>query len=273
MRRSLGAFWDALWFQRERLEEDMFQDLRYGLRMLARTPVFTTVAVLSLTLGIGANTAIFSLISAVMLKTLPVKNPEQLVLLYWVSGPKMPPKSLSGSMDMSNGQTTSTSFSYPAFQQFRDRNEVFSDVFAFTELERLNVGIEGQSELAGGQIGSGEYYSALGVQPALGRTITPDDDKVSDPQSVPVISHAYWQRRFGRDQNVLGKVIYLNGSPFTIIGVSPPGFNGTLQVGSAPEITVPMAAQPFVMQGGSLLDKPDYWWLQVIGRLKPGVSQ
>src|SRR6185503_9239024 len=116
MRRSLGAFWDALWFQRERLEEDMFQDLRYGLRMLVRTPVFTTVAVLSLTLGIGANTAIFSLINAVMLKKLPVKNPEQLVLLYWVSGPKMPPKSLSGSMDMANGQTTSTSFSYPAFQ-------------------------------------------------------------------------------------------------------------------------------------------------------------
>jgi predicted permease len=273
LRRSLGAFWDALWFQRERLEEDMFQDLRYGLRMLGRTPVFTTVAVLSLMLGIGANTAIFSLINAVLLKTLPVKNPEQLVLLRWVSGPKMPPKSLSGGLDTTNGQRTSTSFSYPAFEQFRDNNEVFSDTLAFAELERLNVGIDGQSELAGGQVVSGEYYSALGVRAAVGRTITQDDDKASDPQPVAVISYAYWQRRFGRDQDVLGKVIYLNGSPFTIIGVSQQGFNGTLQVGSAPEITVPMAAEAILTKADPALGQPDYWWLQIIGRLKPGVSQ
>lgn len=273
LKRSLGSLWDALWFQQRRLEDDMIQDIRFGMRMLLRSPIFTAVAVLSLALGIGANTAIFSLINAVVLERLPVKNPEQLVLLHWVSGDKFPANSLSGSMDMRNGQSSSTSFSYPTFEQFRERNDVFTDVFAFTELERLNVSIDGEAELASGQIVSGDYYAGLGVQAILGRTITADDNKASGSEPVAVISYAYWQRRFGRDETVLGKSITLNGTPFTIIGVTPPGFNGTLQVGSSPEITAPLAMQPQIMREKSKLNEMNDWWIQIMGRLQPGITQ
>jgi predicted permease len=273
LRRSLGSFWDALWFQRQRLEEEMFQDIRFGMRMLGRSPIFTAVAVMSLALGIGANTAIFSLVNAVLLKKLPVKNPDQLVLLNWVSGKDIPAKSISGNLHMKDGQALSTSFSYSAFQQFRDFNEAFSDVFAFTDAGQLNVGIDGEAELAEGQLVSGGYYDVLGVKPIMGRALTADDDRLPGAEPVVVISYAYWQGRFGHDPAVVGKIIYINNSPFTIIGVTPQGFSGTLQVGSSPELTMPIAAQPLISPIGSSLDKPDYWWLQIIGRLKPGVSE
>jgi predicted permease len=275
--RSLGSLYDALWFQKHRLEDEMIQDLRYGMRMLLGSPVFTTVAVLSLALGIGANTAIFSLVNAVLLENLPVKSPEQLVLLRWISGRNVPPDSISGYFDTNNGQPMSTSFAYSAFEDFRERNEVFSDLFAFAELDRLNVSIDGQAESVGGQIVSGDYYSGLGVQAALGRTITAEDDRATGSEAVAVISHAYWLRRFGGDPAVPGKVIYINSSPFTIIGVMPSTFHGTLNVGSSPEITVPVAMQPLVMQAAGakeipILENPAYWWLRIMGRLKPGVT-
>jgi predicted permease len=272
LRHSAGSLRDALWLQRWRLEEEMFQDIRYGIRMLINSPGFTAVAVLSLVLGIGANTAIFSLINAVVLKTLPVRDPEQLILLGWVSGPNPPAASLRGNLDMRGGGSSSTSFSYPAFEQMRARNEVFSDMVAFTDLDRLNVSIDGQAELNDGQIVSGNYYSVLGVEPALGRLISDEDDRQSEAAAA-VISYAYWQRRFGQNPEVLGKVIYLNGAPFTIIGVTPPAFNGTLQVGYSPEITVPLAMQPLVLDGKPIAKDSTNWWLQILGRLKPGVTE
>lgn len=273
MMRSLGAFWDALWFQRKRLEENMFQDLRYGMRLLGQTPILTAVAVLSLALGIGANTAIFTLIDAALLRKLPVKNPDELVLLRWKGGRKVPFKSLMGGIDMREGQSTSTSFSYPLFEQFRDRNEVFSDVFAFAELYQLSANVDGISEVIGGQIVSGGYYSGLGTQTVYGRPISPDDDRADGAQPVAVISYSYWQRRFGRDPSAVGKTIYLNGSAFEIIGVTPSEFAGTMQVGSAPEITVPMATQTRVMTSGPILGESSNWWVQIIGRLKPGFNR
>jgi predicted permease len=273
LRRSLGSFWDALWFQPRRLEEEMFQDLRFGMRMLGRSPVFTAVAVMSLALGIGANTAIFSLVNAVLLKKLPVQNPDELVLLHWVSGKKFPAKAISGSVDMRDDRSSSTSFSYSAFEQFRDHNEALSDVFAFTDVGRLNVSVDGQAELVSGQLISGGYFEGLGVRTILGRTITAEDDRLSGVEPVVVISYAYWQRRFGRDPAAVGKTIYINNSPFTIAGVTPPEFSGTLQVGSSPELSVPMAAQPLVMTEGPLFDQAGYWWLQVMGRLKPGLTE
>ncbi|HYP29039.1 MAG TPA: ABC transporter permease [Blastocatellia bacterium] len=271
--QSLGSLYDALWFQKHRLEDEMIQDLRYGMRMLFRSPVFTAVAVLSLALGIGANTAIFSLVNAVLLENLPVRNPEQLVLLRWIaSGRNIPPDSVSGFLDLNFGQPFSTSFSYPAFEDFRERNEVFSDVFAFSELGRLNVSIDGQAESAEGQIVSGDYYSGLGVQPVLGRTLAADDDRPVGAEPVAVISHAYWQRRFGGDPAAVGKVIYVNSSPFTIVGVTPPKFHGTLDLGVSPDITVPTGAQTLVMRGDSILTDRGNWWVQIIGRLKPGVT-
>ncbi|HVF91416.1 MAG TPA: ABC transporter permease, partial [Blastocatellia bacterium] len=271
--QSLGALYDALWFQKHRLEDEMIQDLRYGMRMLLRSPVFTAVAVLSLALGIGANTAIFSLVNAVLLENLPVSKPEQLVLLRWIgSGRNVPPESISGYFDLNNGQPFSTSFSNSMFENFRERNEVFSDVFAFAGLDRLNVSIDGEAESVGGQIVTGDYYSGLGVRPALGRMISPDDDGKAGSEAVAVISHAYWQRRFGSDPGVVGKVIYINSSPFTIIGVTPPRFHGTLDLGVSPEITVATAMQSLVMQDAQPMKDPSYWWLQIIGRLKPGVT-
>ena len=273
LRRSLGAFWDAMWFQQKRLEGQMFQDMRFAVRLLGQSPVFTAVAVLSLALGIGANTAIFTLIDATLLRKLPVKNPDELVLLHWMGGRKFPFKMLSGNLDMGGGQSSSASFSYPTFEQFRDRNDVFTDVFAFADLYQLNANVDGKAEVIGGQIVSGDYYSGLGVQAIRGRTISPDDDRATGAEPVAVISYAYWQKRFGRDPDAVGKTVYLNGTPFAIIGVTPPEFAGTLQVGQSPEITVPMAMQASVMSGGSILSETDNWWVQIMGRLKPGSTE
>jgi predicted permease len=244
--RSLGAFWDALWLQRQRLEEDMYQDLRFGLRMLLKNPGFTIVAALTLALGIGANTAIFSLIDAVLLRMLPVTNPERLVLLRHA-----------------NSRGTENTFAYRTYEQFRDQNQVLSGVLAYQAL-RMTVSVNGQMEPAvAGQLVSGNYYSVLGVNAALGRTILPDDDRAPGETPVCVISHNYWQRRFGGDLAVVGKIIHLRGAPFTIIGVTPPEFFG-LEVGSSLDISVPLTMQQQVTAEGSRFT--------VMGRLRPEVA-
>jgi len=253
--------------------EDLVKDVRYATRMLRRNPVFTGVAVMSLALGIGANTAIFSLIDGVLLKMLPVRHPEQLVLLQWNSGPNMLAGGISGSLNITpDGKKSSTSFSYPTFQYIRDHNSTLTDAIAFAELEQLDVGIDGQAEIATGQLISGNYYTDLGVDTIVGRPITEMDDRAS-ASPVIVISYAYWQRRFGQDPAVIGKTISLNRNPFTIIGVTPARFTGTLDVTSSPDISVPMAFQNQVMSGGPLLADGANWWLQILGRLKPDVTQ
>src|SRR5262249_4473668 len=232
----------------------MFQDLRYGVRMLLKHRGFTCVAVLTLALGIGANTAIFSLVDAVLLKMLPVKNPERLVLLERALGGK-----------------TVTQFPYRAYTQIRDQNEVLSGLLAYHPL-RLSVGVEGQPEPAvAGQLVSGNYYSVLGVNAALGRTITPDDDRAPGGSAVCVISHNYWRRRFAGDPAVVGKTIHIGGAPFTIIGVSPPEFFGP-EVGSSLDISVPLMMQQQVMPGiRSYVDGADpNNFFSVLGRLRPG---
>jgi predicted permease len=270
---SAGAFMDALWLQPKRLEDEMFQDLRYGARMLLKSKGFTAVAALTLALGIGANTALFSVMDAVMLKTLPVRDPEQLVVLRclgvtgWYKG-------FIGSnpKDPATGLRTTTSMSYPAFERFRDQNQTMSSVFAFASLGVLNLNVDGKAETASGQIASGNYFAGLGVSAVLGRELTIEDDKTTAALAA-VISHRYWRRRFGADPAVVGKVIYINGAAFTIIGVTPPRFFGTLDVGSAPDITIPMGtlAQASQLYAGFQRSATD-WWLQIMGRLKPGVS-
>jgi len=272
LRRSFGAFWDAVWLQPQRWEEDMFQDLRFGVRMMLKSKGFTTVAVLSLSLGIGANTAIFSLIDAILLKTLPVRKPEELVLFNWLSGPKRMSGNVYGDIepDVASGLTTSTSFSYLTFERLREHSQALADVFAFSP-RQLTVKADGEAETISGQLVSGGYYAGLGVRPVLGRTITAKDDK-APASSVAVITHRYWQRRFGLDPAVVGKTISVNNVLCTIIGVTPPGFNGALQVGQSPDISVPLAMEPQLSPSRSWLGKPWVWWLWVMGRLKPGVS-
>ena len=234
----------------------MFQDLRYGARMLVKHPGFTCVAALTLALGIGANTAIFSLIDAVLLKTLPVNNPERLVLLGRALGGK-------------NG----AQFPYRTYRQIRDQNEVLSGLLAYHPL-RLSVSVDGQPEPAvAGQLVSGNYYAALGVHAALGRTIVPDDDRAPGESPVCVISYNYWRRRFAGDPAVVGKTIHIGGAPFTIVGVTPPEFFG-LEVGSSLDVSVPLMMQQQVMPGiRSYVDGVDpNSFFNVMGRLRPGVA-
>src|SRR5215468_10440752 len=188
LRRSASAFWDALVLQPQRLEDEMIQDLRYGARMLLKNPVFTLVVALSLALGIGANTVVFSLLDAVLLKTLPVKEPERLVLFRWLSGDKTIWNSMTseGRMerDQATGLQTGTSFSYPAFEHFRANNQSLSETFAFV-YATTNLNIDGQAETASGQLVSGNYFAGLGLPVLLGRTLTNDDDKASaEPAAV-----------------------------------------------------------------------------------------
>lgn len=254
--------------------ETLIQDLRYGVRMLRRNPGFTTVVVLSLALGIGANTAIFSLIDAVMLKILPVRNPEQLVLLNWTS-PKWPPGVIQ------SGYDASTSFPYPSLEQFRTQTQIFSSVFGFAPLSfgKVTIRIDGQASLVAGEMVTGSYFSGLGVSPVLGRAITDEDEKDNAPR-VAVISYGYWARQFGRDPSAVGKAITLNEVPFTIVGVAPLEFFG-VEPGRAPDLWVPVTdqpelrpwgAQPF-SAGRSLFTAADWWWLMIMGRLQPGVSR
>ncbi|MEK6322443.1 MAG: ABC transporter permease [Acidobacteriota bacterium] len=247
------------------------QDLRYGVRMLLKSKAFTVIAVLSLALGIGANTALFSLIDAVLLKTLPVKKPNELVLFSWLGGPRGLSRGIMGSTktDPATGMRTSTSFSYFTFERFRDNNETLADVFAFAPLHQLNVSVDGQPEIASGQFVSGGYHAGLGVRAVMGRTITTDDDQAG-ASHVAVITHRYWERRLGLDPEAVGKTVNVNNVPFTIIGVTPPEFLGASQVGWSPDLSIPFSMQQQVSPHESTLNGPWFWWLQIMGRLNPG---
>jgi predicted permease len=273
LRRSVGAFWDALLLQPRRWEDEMFQDFRYGFRMLLKHKAVTLVAGLSLALGIGANTALFSVVDAVLLKKLPVKEPEQLVLFSWRSGPNRTMGSVNGFMRReNNGQVVGSSFSYPTYQQFRAQTSTMAEVFAFEPIQQLNVLAGEQAEIATGQLVSGGYYSGLGVNALLGRTITDAEDK-ADATSVVVLSHRYWQRKFGGDPALVGRTIKVNNVVCTIIGVTPPEFFGTLQVGEAPDLTLPLASYAQIRPGDKdIWQQPWYWFLRVMGRMKSGGS-
>jgi putative ABC transport system permease protein len=240
--------------QRARLEDEMFQELRYGVRTLLKNPGFALIAVLLLALGIGANTAIFSIVDAVLLRMLPVKEPEQLVLL-----------------SHTRGTASGDSFSYKTYEQFRDHDQTLSGVLAYYPL-RLTVSVDGQPELTlNGQLVTGSYYTVLGVNAILGRTIAPEDDRAPGAHPICVISNSYWQQRFGRDPAVVGKTIHLSGFPFTVIGVTPPEFFGT-EVGNSMDITVPLTMQEQVMPGVRAFMNDGSSRLRVLGRLRAGTT-
>lgn len=238
---------------------DVWADLRYAVRTLGRSPLFATVAILSLALGIGANTAVFTLLDQVVLRLLPVKNPQELVLL-----------TSRGSHYGSN--TGANALSYPMYKDFRDQNQVFSGVLCRYMLP-LSVGVEGQTERLAGELVSGNYFEVLGVGAAIGRTITPDDDRESGAQPVAVLSYDYWLERFGRDPQIVGKELIVNGHKLTIIGVSEKGFDGT-EVGFPPKMRIPVAMKKEMTPGWGVysLENRRGRWVNVFGRLKPGVS-
>jgi predicted permease len=256
----------------------MFKDLRHAARLLWQSKGWTTVVVLSLALGIGANTAIFSAVNARLLTSLPVQKPEELVRFRYAGRNDMVTSS-SGYGFLSktpDGKDVRASFSYPMYQQFVADNRSMSDLMACAPFGRVNVFVDGQSEIAEAFVSSGNYYQLLGVTARIGRTILPEDDRPTAPP-IAVISSKYWHSRFGTDPAVVGKAIKVNNVPITIVGVIAPTFSGVQQpVANPPDISLPLSLDPQLSTGPATdpprLSQPTYWWLQVMGRLKPGVS-
>src|SRR5687767_5641813 len=252
----------------------LIQDLRYGFRMLLKQKGLTAIALLSLALGIGANTALFSVVDAILLKMLSVNEPERLVLFRSVAPKEFSAGGYNGSSktDPATGLRSMTSFPYQSYQRMREQQGPLTDLFAFASAT-LNVNADGRAELASGQVVSGGYFAGLGVQPFLGRMLTDEDDKPG-VTPVAVLSHRYWQERFGSDSSVVGKQINVNNVAFTVIGVTPPGFNGTMNVGSSPDVTVALQMEPtlYVDRKQSYLSGAGIWWVRLMGRLKPGAT-
>ena len=225
---------------------DFLRDSRHGIRLLARTPVFTAAAIVSLALGIGANTAIFSLVDAVILRMMPVHEPGRLVQF-------------------------GSDLSYPLFRQFGQELHCFTDMFAQSSFStgRHDVVFDGEPEVVNAEVVSGNYYSVLGVSAFAGRTFDPEIDR--NPAPVAVISHAYWKRRFGSDPGVIGRSFRWNGRGFTIIGVTPPEFHGVVP-GTLPDVTLPLSMAGEILDGPAWLTSDSRFWLEVMGRLRPGYT-
>lgn len=223
------------------------QDLRYAIRAVRSSPAFAAVAILSLALGIGANTAIFSLIDSVILKTLPVSRPEQL-------------------LQVTVGKDAY--YTNPIWEQVRDRQDVFSGIFAFGG-GRFNLAAGGEARYAEGNFVAGQFFETLGLRTVLGRTLTPADDKRGCPGTA-VLSYGFWQKEYGGRADVVGKNISLDNHPFEILGVIAPGFTG-VDVGRAIDLYAPVCAEKIIRGENSMLDRRSAWWMRVIGRPKPGV--
>src|ERR1700682_3045871 len=250
--------------------ETLLKDIRYGWRGLLKRPAFSIVALVILALGIGANTAIFSLINAVLLKPLPVSHPEELVLF-----------------DDSTGEGTSTSdgdpkagqwqrFSYSSYRYFREHDPSFQELSAFrsgesrVSVRRPDAHTGEAAERASGHLVSGNYFAVLGVNAFEGRVLTNGDDSPS-AQPAAVISNGYWKQKLNGDTQVVGKSILLNATAFTIVGVMPPGFFGE-RVRRAPDFWLPLAFQPQIELRKSYLEDKNVYWLNLLGRLKPGTQ-
>jgi predicted permease len=251
-------------------------NFRLVARGLVKTPGFTVTVVLTLALGIGANTAIFSLVNDVLFRELSVRDPGELVLFRNVEGREgrlSRAGENNGSVDPATGRAASTSFSLLTFERFRSSGRALSSVFAFAPFNRMTLLIEGQPETTDmGQLVSGDYFAGLGVSAIAGRTLTEADDQPSAPP-VGVISYRFWQRRFNRDPSVIGKTIQVNRVPITLIGVTPSGFAGTLQIGESVDISLPLAQHGrFQPDRADSRAQPWYWWIRVMGRLAPGVT-
>jgi predicted permease len=260
---------------------DLLRDLRFGVRILLKSKAFTLVTVLSLALGIGANTALFSVVDAVLVKTLPVPEPERLVLFEWHAGLPFRTSGWSGTSFVPTGQDTegTSLFRYEVFERMLKTHTAspdgpLTDLFVFAPTRELTLVAGGQAEIIKGQVVSGGYFPGLRLQPILGRAITEEDDKPGAPPVV-ILSHQFWQQRFDANPSVIGQTLKLNQQTFSIIGVMPPSFNGTLQVDYRPAITVPLVSESLLLGEDSRLGTPEdagVWWLNLMGRLKPDAT-
>jgi predicted permease len=269
VREETWEVWSMVWI------EQLWQDVRFGVRMLAKSPGFTVVAIITLALGIGANTAIFSLANAVLLRNLPVADPRGLVLFA-----DTPSDGMSMSPDLPSG--AQTLFSYPFYREVRDHSNRFQGICAFqtaadtltVRLSRLGAG--GATEVANGRLVSGNFFSVLGVGTVLGRALAPADDQPAAPP-VAVASYGYWQDKLGADPAVVGRAVDIDGVPMTIVGVAPRGFHGVKIEPDLTDFWIPLSLRgrlslTVMPQATSLLTDPNIYWLNMLGRLKPGVS-
>jgi predicted permease len=274
-RRQFG---NATWFREACRElwslgrvEIWWQDLRYGLRLLSRSPAFTTVAVLSLALGIGANTLVFSLFNGVMLKPLAVPRPGELREIAWTGrNTTLSYYRGSGGRMTLSGQALRGSFSYPIYRDFRDSRVGFSDVFAFSILPEVSVVHRGEAFTSYGLIVSGNLFRGLGAQAFLGRAITPEDDRAG-AAPVAVVTYGWWEKYANRNPGLLGQTVLLNGTGYSVVGILPREFSSPL-AGSPVDLYVPMAAQPRILPEYPLAS-PKHWWVEVMGRLPESADE
>ncbi|MGH9936244.1 MAG: ABC transporter permease [Blastocatellia bacterium] len=241
--RSSGAFWDALWLQRQRWEDEMIQDLRYGARMLLKKPGFTLIAIITLALGIGANTALFSVVNAVLLRPLPYQQPDRLVIL-WERTPM--------------GEA---SVAYPNFVDWRERNQVFEQITAFRR-DSFNLTGAGETERLNGRMVSAGFFATFGKQPPRGRDFTAADDQPGAAAAV-ILSHDFWQRRFGGDGKIVGSQLTLSNRVFTVIGIAASDF----RFGAGADVFVPLG-----LHADRFRERGEHPGIYVVGRLKPGVN-
>ncbi|MBV9759463.1 MAG: ABC transporter permease [Acidobacteriaceae bacterium] len=257
--------------------EQLQQDARYGLRSMGANKLFTLVAVASLALGIGANTAIYSFLDAIFLRALPVSHPEQLVLVNWraKAEPAVAQSFNGSSHDEPDGSVVSGNFPYTAYEMLRDNNHVFSTLFGFAHAGELDLVLDLEAHLVPSEYVSGRYFSGLGIRPAAGRLIQPEDDRAGATPAI-AIAYSFWQGSLGGRADIVGKSVLLNGKPFTVIGVAPPGFAG-VHPKSPVQLFVPVHALPVIEfdhyndQAGRFIDSRSYW-IEMMGRLKPGVT-
>jgi predicted permease len=258
---------------------DLPKDIRYARRMLWKSPVFTAIAIGSLALGIGANTAIFTLAKEMLLDRLHVSQPEELRLLSWTAPENTFTYHIWGKSDKVNGQITSPSFSYPVYRELREQNRkqgVLGDLFAFKDIGNLTATVDGQARVVHGEMISGNYYGELGVIPQLGRSMEPADDAAEGAGAVVVISDGFWRSAFASSPEVIGKVFTINGQLFTVIGVNRPEFTGASSAHQSPQVFVPFSVQPVLIprtRAGAILEATTEWWVQIMARAKQGISE
>lgn len=263
----------------------MLNDIRFGLRMLRKNPGFTAVAVLSLALGIGANTAIFSLVNAILLRSLPVPNPQELRVIQW-SGYEPKTGWFTGSIRNIGGDTgkklgwlqvgtsagarvIADAFTYPQYRALREQCAAQADIFGYVDLYGVTVRTRSDPLTAQGMMVSGNFFAGLGIRAVHGRLFTAEDNQAG-AAPVVAITFGWWEKQFSLDPGVLGKTVTLNGNSYTVVGVLPREFSG-VGLSAVNEFYVPMSAQPQLMSGWSQT-APDHWWVKLMARMKPGVN-
>ena len=254
----------------------VFQDVRYGLRVLGKSPGFSAIAAVSLALAIGANTAIFSLAKGLLYDRLHADHADRLLMLRWAEDQHSAVSGMWGDFEPAPGGDgmVGSVFSYPVYQQLRAHNQVLPYLFAYKE-DGVNATIRGNAQRATVAMVSGNFYAGMGTQPQVGRAIQQSDDETPGAGAIAVISEGVWEREFGRSPAVLGQTITVNQVQLTIVGVNSRGFTGAKNVQVSPDIFVPLSMQPLIDpkgKNGSLLNDSELWWLNVVGRAKPGVS-